>query len=144
MDPLSIQTFQIAQASPSEGGAAFARTPAIAPVPPDDLASRQFSDLMGNVNPVQEATRTTPRPEALAGQRSLGDAILTGLTHLTSDVQRAWAGVHTGIASGVVLPSISEMYAKQVQLMEFTLQYHVIGHGLSKANQDLNELIKLQ
>lgn len=144
MDSLTFQTMQLAQAGASDAVPAFARTPAIATVPPDDLAARQFSDLMGPVSPAQEATQRPLRPEALAGQQSLGDAILTGLTQLTSDVQKAWIGVHAGFSSEITPVSMSEIYAKQVQLMDFTLQYQVIGHGLSKANQDLNDLLKLQ
>jgi len=144
MDPITVQALKFAQVGARDAGATTERATAALPAPLDDLAPGQFSDLMGAVKPGQESAQVTPRPEGLAGPRSLGDAILTGLTQLTTDVQQAWSAMHTGMTSQVQPVSLSEIYAKQVQLLDFTLQYQTIGYGWSKANQDLNELLKLQ
>lgn len=112
--------------------------------PQDDLVSRQFADVMTS-GPVsadtpESVSGTTPA----TGPPSLGDAILSGLTQVTSGFQQAWDNVRVGVPSEMAAMSLSEMYEKQIQLFDFSLQVQTLGHGVSKVSQDLNELLKIQ
>lgn len=116
------------------------------PLSPDDLVVERFNEVMnapavGAELAIQNGAIVTDGKPA-----ALGDAILRGLTAMTGDLTRSWGQVRTIGAVPAAVPEITPtfMLQAQVKVMEFTVLYDIVGKGLSKSVQNLDQLVKMQ
>lgn len=114
-----------------------------APIGADDLAQDRFREVMNGPLPVDASTAGTPRPREPGADKALGDAILSGVDQLTSEFQQAWAAAQQGRYADTSTWSAGQMIQLQGRLLEASVMLDVIGKGVSKAAQDIEQLTKL-
>lgn len=127
---------------------AVAPTPpvAIRALPPDDLVVDRFNEVMkapatGAELAIQNGAVI---PDGKPG--SLGEAILRGLTGMSKDLSRTWSAVQ-GTATGQLRAqelSPAILLEAQGKVLEFTVLYEIVGKGISKSAQSLDQLVKMQ
>ena len=145
MDPISGP---IAALVPATTGPVA--TDLIAKTAPDSLAAAQFAALMAPV----PAAAVAPAPGAaalaatsgagLAGPVSVGDRILSGMHGVAGDMQTAWGNISGMLRAGEHQVGIQDMLRLQMNLMQVTMQYELVGKAVSRAGQNIDHLVRLQ
>lgn len=120
--------------------------PAIGALTNDELsAAGWLSEALTPSDPAIAATGETIAATSQKGVANMGDAILRGLTSVSSDFMRTAGKLHESMESnGGGAPSI--MGALRMH-MEFTLvstQAEVISKCVSKSEQTIEQLVKQQ
>jgi type III secretion system YscI/HrpB-like protein len=126
--------------------------PAAAPAPADGAEAARFRGLVNGdtatVGPVadgQAAATLIAAPQAAAGQPvNLGDAILRGIDGIRENFRTAWDTVTAfgGPDSPPVGPQ--ELFQFQLKVVETSFQYEMIGKVVSKAEQNVEQVVKMQ
>jgi type III secretion protein I len=109
-----------------------------------DRFREAFSAATPSSQPPAVATGPLPVPaqDKPSAPTTLGDAILSGLKSASADISRNW----TETASAVSNPMIttSEMLRLQVTLIQTSVQYELLGKGISRSTQNLDQILKTQ
>lgn len=142
---------------------AVAAPAAVVPVPDaaNQLAATRFAEMMAAPAPVsppaepvaqaplavlpQAVTPVALPPPALAApdNRTMGDSILSGMQGLSAEFQQSWTTVNAALQSGSEM-STTDMLRMQMGLVQMTIQHEFIGKTVSRATQNLDQLVKLQ
>lgn len=77
-----------------------------------------------------------------AAPTSLGDAILNGLKSASADINRNWSEVASTVSKPML--TTSEMLRIQVTLIQTSVQYELLGKGISRSTQNLDQILKTQ
>ncbi|HZY20510.1 MAG TPA: type III secretion system inner rod subunit SctI [Ramlibacter sp.] len=128
-----------ALAAPAPAPAVHAPTAA-----PDDLAAARFSELM-DVQPTAtaQAVQEAFAPAAVAGPRTLGDAILGGMQNLSTEFQQSWRTVNAALDAGANM-TMAEMLKLQIGVAQMSVQYDMVGKAISRSTQNIDQLVKMQ
>ncbi len=144
MDPISGP---IAALAPATTGPIA--TDPIAKAAPDSLAAARFAALMAQP-PAPAAAAAPPEVAALAagagpaGPASVGDRILSGMHGVAGDMQTAWGNISDMLRAGEHQVGIQDMLRLQMNLMQVTMQYELVGKAVSRTGQNIDHLVRLQ
>ncbi len=112
---------------------------------PDARAAERFAEIM-QATPVSAdpaATEVLPAAVLPATQQTMGDKILGGLNSLSTDFQQSWKSVTTMVESGS-MSTMTDMLKLQMNLTQMSIQYDLIGKGISRSTQNVEQLVKIQ
>jgi type III secretion protein I len=139
---MDITTTTMAMGSLASPSTAMAKLP----LPADALATAQFSNLMAvpEITPLQPpvATEATVRATSL-DKPTMGDNILGGLQSMASEFKQNVSNVTASLEAGTNM-GISELLKVQVGLMQMSVQIEMVGKGISRSTQNLDQLVKIQ
>lgn len=110
----------------------------------DDLAQERFREAMDGPGPVQDASPKAGPATELAKGSTLGDAILSGVSQLSSDFQHAWAQKHHGLNSDMNTWSAAQLVQFQAHVQTSSALLDVMGKGVSKVVQGIEQITKTQ
>lgn len=110
----------------------------------DDGAEDRFRDALnssafGNVPSSPPAASVEP-----AGGETLGDAILSGVSRLTSDFQQAWSKKNEALAGDMSTWSMGQFMQFQGHVLTASTTLDLVGKGVSKVVQGVEQLTKIQ
>ncbi len=112
--------------------------------PSDDLAVERFRGAMEDPAPVQAAP-TAATPEASPIQSpTLGDAILSGVNRLSADFQHSWAEKQAALAGDMSTWSAADLTRFQAHVQTASAVMEVVGKGVSKVVQGIEQVVKTQ
>ena len=130
----------------------LAGTPPL-PLIPSEAATAQFSALM-QVQPSQVAalpTDPTSGPKEVTPQRltadapgSVGDRILAGMQGVSAEFQTAWKSVSASLEANAPAMSMQDLLKLQLQLVQVSVQYDMVGKAVSKSTQNFDQLVRMQ
>lgn len=116
------------------------------PLDADALATAQFSNLMAapDATPVQPpvVTDATVRAASL-DKPSMGDNILGSLQSMASEFKQNVSHVTATLEVGTNM-GISDLLKVQMGLMQMSVQIEMVGKGISRSTQNLDQLVKIQ
>ncbi|WP_028605261.1 EscI/YscI/HrpB family type III secretion system inner rod protein [Ottowia thiooxydans] len=125
---------------------------------PNDLAVARFAAIMkaSEVAPTAEAanaaagthTSTTAvvDPAAVsssAAPQSLGDRMLASLQTSSDDFKAVWNTAKNELQSDQTM-GLREMMAMQLQVTQMAVQYELLGKAISRATQNVDQLVRVQ
>lgn len=113
---------------------------------PDSLAAARFGAIMGQPTPVAEAVQAALAPATAAGTTpgSMGERILSGMNNVSSDFQSAWKSVSTVLDASDKNMNMQDLLKLQLQLVQVSVQYDLVGKAVSRSTQNLDQLLRLQ
>lgn len=145
MDPITGPLAALSTATQALGAA---------PAPmaaPDSLAAARFSAIMGHQpTPVAEAVQVALAPAAAGSSvaatspGSMGERILSGMNNVSSDFQSAWKSVSTVLDANDKNMNMQDLLKLQLQLVQVSVQYDLVGKAVSRSTQNLDQLLRLQ
>ena len=139
---MDITTTTMAMGALASPSGAVAKLPLAA----DALATAQSSNLMAapEITPVQPpvATDATVRAASLETP-SMGDNILNGLQSMASEFKQNVSNVTASLDAGTNM-GVSELLKVQMGLMQMSVQIEMVGKGISRSTQNLDQLVKIQ
>jgi type III secretion protein I len=120
--------------------------------PADPTAIQRFGDALAagpapasSVSPVGTSTAVNgvlPAQDVNRVGGTLGDSILKGLQNVSEDFRKSWASVNATLDGKV--DSVSDLLKLQMGMAQVSLQFELIGKGVSRATQNIDQLVKLQ
>lgn len=148
MDPISSSIAALAPSTP-----ALTAPVSVAPQGADHLAAARFAAIMAQPTPVAAAAHTVaqtaaqPAPaDAIAGPaapHSMGERILTGMQGVSSDFQAAWKSVSATLDGNPAI-GMQDMLKLQMQLVQVSVQYDLVGKAVTRSTQNIDQLVRLQ
>lgn len=113
---------------------------------PDDSATARFAAIMKSsevdkAGPSQSAT--IPAREPAASHTSLGDRMLASLQGTSEGFKNVWSQTQARLQSDTSL-QMQEMLAMQMQIAQMSVGYEVIGKGVSRITQNVDQLVRVQ
>lgn len=132
----------IAASVPDSGSYGVVRTSAAA----DAGASARFVEIMETGVVAQSGTLAPASIDsgmAPAGANSLGDRILNGISSASSDFQTSLKTVSSLLEGGNVM-SASDLLKLQLNLVQVSIQYDLIGKAISRSTQNIDQMVKIQ
>jgi hypothetical protein len=118
------------------------------PTPAEDLVAQRFRDMVGDPAPDEDraGSHQDSGRHSSPASASLGDAILSALSNATDGVSSSWRQVQEGLALPPKGTSLSPgellLYTEKMRI--WGLQTEIISKGISKATQDVDQLLKPQ
>ena len=112
----------------------------------DPLATAQFAQMMSPPPPVADpaAAGSDALVRAVAPEnRTMGDNILSGMQGLSTDFQKSVKTVSTVLTEGGNM-NVTDLLKVQVSMMQISVQYELVGKAVSRATQNLDQLVKVQ
>ncbi len=123
------------------------------PQRPSEAATAQFSALM-QAQPSQLAalpSDRTSKPDDVTPQRvdtdqpsSVGDRILAGMQGVSAEFQTAWKSVSASLEANAPAMSMQDLLKLQLQLVQVSVQYDMVGKAVSKSTQNFDQLVRMQ
>lgn len=145
MDPITGPLAALSSATPVLGAAPAPKAA------PDSLAAARFSAIMGHQpTPVAEAVQAALAPAAAGSgvaattPGSMGERILAGMNNVSSDFQSAWKSVSTVLDASDKNMNMQDLLKLQLQLVQVSVQYDLVGKAVSRSTQNLDQLLRLQ
>lgn len=80
---------------------------------------------------------------APAVRNSLGDRILNGLSSASSDFQQSLNKVTAVLDAGEQM-STADLMKLQLNLVQVSIQYDLIGKAISRTTQNIDQMVKIQ
>lgn len=125
-----------------------AAAPVQAPLAADPLAMERFAELMGGTQPtapaaLNESTAALALPPPPPQDRTMGDSILASMQSVSSGFKQSMGMVQAALDSGQAM-TMSDMLRVQMGLAQVSVQYELVGKAVSRAAQNLDQLVKLQ
>lgn len=130
-------------------------SPATTPAVPDASATARFAALMQQ-SPVSAAPLPHEAASAASGAadvagrsqavgpQSMGDRILQGMQSVSGDFQAAWKSVNTSLNASASSVSMQDMMRLQLQLVQVSVQYDLVGKAVSRSTQNFDQLVRIQ
>ena len=128
----------------------------VASAAPDAMAAARFAELMAQpadataasnaLQPLDRmSTQSVSQPPALDADSSVGDRILNGLQSVSGDFRTTWDSV-SGVLNSTASASlnIQDMLKLQMQLVQTSFQYELVGKAISRSTQNLDQLVRIQ
>jgi len=109
---------------------------------PDDEVVDQFQRTLNPQAAGITAPNATGQPQRVGG--TLGDAILSGIEGLSTDVRRTWDVVRSSTKADANLLKLGDLMALQTQVIQFSFLSEMLGKAVTKTAQDLDALVKMQ
>ena len=113
-------------------------------LPVDDLVQQRFQEALDA--PVSAGVGV-PTPGAITNPvqgGSLGDAILSSIDRLSADFQQAWAQKNLVLDSDPNTSSPAQLLQLQVHAQTASTLMDVMGKGVNKVVQGVEQLTKIQ
>jgi type III secretion protein I len=113
---------------------------------PDTAAAARFSELMDAPTDAVDGVDAKSAVEAAApvtGPRTLGDNILGGLQHVSSDLQQTWHALGDALSGSAPL-HVQDLMKMQLQLSTMGVQYELVSKAVTRSTQNIDQLVKLQ
>lgn len=145
MDVISSPFVALAQATP-----AVAAPDVIAPQGLDSMAAARFSAIMAQPQALSGAAAVPEVPTAAVtgvgagGASSMGERILSGMQGASGDMQASWKNIAGVLEGGDRNVNMHDMLRLQMNLMQVTMQYELVGKAVSRAGQNIDHLVRLQ
>lgn len=115
--------------------------------PADERATAQFASMMAAPIPAAELAPVTLTDTSVmvvpVQPPTMGDQILNGLQTVSSELKQSISDVSAALKPGVDV-SVSDLLRVQMGLMQVSVTYELVGKGISKSTQNLDQLVKLQ
>jgi type III secretion protein I len=112
----------------------------------DPLATAQFAQMMSPPPPVTDpvAAGAHELVRSVAPEnRTMGDNILSGMQGLSNDFQQSVKTVSSVLSEGGSM-NVTDLLKVQVSMMQISVQYELVGKAISRATQNLDQLVKVQ
>lgn len=74
----------------------------------------------------------------------MGERILTGMQSASGDMQSSWKNIAGVLEGGDRNVNMQDMLRMQMNLMQVTMQYELVGKAVSRAGQNIDHLVRLQ
>lgn len=121
-------------------------------VAPDALATAQFAQIMAapqtaasTVIQEGQAVAVAPNVPRTNESASLGDRILQGLENLSTEFRGSMNSVETALKANVTqAQNLQDMLLLQHQLIRVSYQFDLIGKAVSRATQNIDQLVRMQ
>lgn len=144
MDVISGPVMALAQA----GQASPAIDKVAAPVA-DSLAAQRFAAIMAQpvaapVAPAPAALAPAIAPASAAAASSICERILSGMGGISGDMQASWKAVAEVLQRGEHQVNLQDMLRLQMNLVQVTMQYDLVGKVVSRSGQNIDHLVRLQ
>jgi primase-polymerase (primpol)-like protein len=143
--PLLIAADQIQTFSGFESAEVLALNPSSA----NSIDVSKFSDLMKNVTPKNDPTIANP-DEAVRlidasnmEVRSMGEVILAKMDSVGKKFTTNMEEIHTLLEKSPNSLSLPDLLKLQIELGALSLEIDLVGKGVTKATQDVDQLSKL-
>ncbi|GAB1387136.1 hypothetical protein MASR1M59_22840 [Melaminivora sp.] len=75
---------------------------------------------------------------------SVGERILSGMQNVSGDMRTAWGDISQMLQAGERQVGIQDMLRLQMNLMQVTMQYELVGKAVSRSGQNIDHLVRLQ
>ncbi|WP_298208980.1 type III secretion system inner rod subunit SctI [Acidovorax sp.] len=128
--------------------------PAVATAVPDASATARFAALMqapaptamDNVAASMESRSMVngSTPAAIQGPSSVGDRILAGMQGVSGEFQSAWKSVAASLDAGPQAMGMQDLLKLQLQLVQVSVQYDLVGKAVSRSTQNFDQLVRIQ
>jgi type III secretion protein I len=126
-------------------------------LPPDDPApdsspgaadasdAARFSEVMDAPDAAAGAEdAASVQATAPSSGRTLGDNILGGLHRLSTDLQQTWKSMGAALGGTAAAPNMRDLLKVQMNLASMSVQYELVSKAVSRATQNIDQLVKLQ
>lgn len=118
---------------------------------PDASATARFAALMQSpaaagtpaMDHSASAAATAMHP-AIDSPTSVGDRILAGMQGVSSDFQSAWKSVAATLDASADTMGMQDMLKLQMQLVQVSVQYDLVGKAVSRSTQNFDQLVRVQ
>lgn len=124
--------------------------PTLTPAVPDASATARFAALMQAPPPPPASAR----PDVAAAmsdaalppvaRTSVGDRILAGMQGVSGEFQSAWKSVATSLDAGPETMGMQDLLKLQLQLVQVSVQYDLLGKAVSRSTQNFDQLVRVQ
>jgi len=116
------------------------------PSAPSASAAARFEQLMAPDDPAPaDAVATAIAPAAAPAapsSRTMGDAILSGLRGVSTDMSTKWNAVSQALEAPNL--RMNELLRLQLTVSQMSVQYDLVGKAISRSTQNIDQLVKLQ
>lgn len=125
--------------------------------PPDAAATQRFSALMqapaaeptgaiAGTPAVGGAAAALPalEPAAAKGPASFGDRVLGGMQNVSNEFRSHWTQVSDMLRAGSVELDMKDLLKLQMHMAQASVQYEMVGKGVSRATQNFDQLVRVQ
>jgi len=131
-------------------------SPAVVTAVPDASATARFAALMQAppaaptvMDSVAASMAAQPAAgstaaAAVKGPSSVGDRILAGMQGVSSDFQSAWKSVSASLDSNSQSMGMQDLLKLQLQLVQVSVQYDLVGKAVSRSTQNFDQLVRIQ
>jgi type III secretion protein I len=124
--------------------------PALTPAVPDASAAARFAALMqappaapaGVAQPVTATAADSAIPPV--APTSVGDRILAGMQGVSGEFQSAWKSVSASLNAGPDTMGMQDLLKLQLQLVQVSVQYDLVGKAVSRSTQNFDQLVRVQ
>lgn len=116
---------------------------AAAPLPPNDRVAARFSEVMS----ASPSTPSTPVPPPDVPRvdsetvRTPGETILSGLQKVSTEFQESWSSARAALDGRV---DLQDMLKLQMELVQTSVRYELMGKAIFRSTQNLEHLVKTQ
>ncbi|MFC7206473.1 EscI/YscI/HrpB family type III secretion system inner rod protein [Comamonas endophytica] len=81
---------------------------------------------------------------AAPDSHSVGDRILQGMQGVSTEMRSAWTKVSDMLSPGHPMLSMQEMLGLQLHLTQASMQFELVGKGISRSTQNFDQLVRVQ
>ena len=110
------------------------------------LLSAPLSGTQAASTPASQAAAQAQGMEAnqsaVASSKTLGDAILNTLQTASTQMQQSWQQAAEVVAGKEI--NMADMLQLQMTVVQTSIQYELLGKGISKSTQNLDQILKTQ
>ena len=110
---------------------------------PSASAAADFAQLMAPDDPPPaDAVAHAPASTSPNGNPTMGDAILSGLRGVSSDVSEKW----NAVSRALDMPNMqtADLLRLQLKVSQMSVEYDLVGKAISRSTQNVDQLVKLQ
>lgn len=121
---------------------------AAAPAPDAGAAAERFRSLMSPAAAKTDAASmnlaAVAPPDAAAAPANLGDAILQKLHAMSGELDEGWKTLTAVGGSADAAVTVPQLMKFQATAMQTSFQFDLVGKVVSKSEQDIEALVKMQ
>lgn len=140
MDPISTLTI-----APAISGGSLAQAPT---APAGAGQAERFLELLQSGGPAADPAAKGVTIDAGAlpavGGQSVGDSILNGMRSLSNEFRSTWGNAQQMLTEKGAEMTLSDMLRMQMQLVQLSFQYELVGKSISRSTQNIESLVKIQ
>lgn len=124
--------------------------PALSAVPvaaaPDAAAVQRFAALMQPPAPeaASAAVGTASVHAAAIAPQSFGDRVLSGMHSVSNDFRESWTRAAATLGPDGAAMDMKQLMSLQLHLAQASVQYELVGKGISRATQNFDQLVRVQ
>lgn len=113
---------------------------------PDELAAARFASIMQSSEVVKAGSPQSANAAVTAPAvtpTSLGDRMLASLQGASEDFKDVWNRAETRLKANDSL-HMQEMMVMQLEVMQMTIGYDLVGKIVSRSTQNIDQLVRVQ